>query len=152
MPWFIASFYKRDQGVVMDEFQCIKPDGTQADLIGRPYAFGIFDCFSLVHDYMYQVMNIEIGQLERNEQCFDIPHFTDQAARQCGFIPVHDELRRGDLLLIQTEVGDPDHAAIYDGDDKIIHHMRNRLSRRDIYGGSYWQLHTISHWRHKALC
>ena len=139
----------------MTDLQCVMPNEenpSETPLIGRPYAFGIFDCFSLVHDYMYQIMNIEIGQLERTEQCFDIPGFTRDAARQCGFVQVDDAPRRGDLFLIQTDVGEPDHAAVYDGNDRIMHHMRNRLSRSDIYGGSYWQLHTISHWRHRLLC
>lgn len=139
----------------MTDLQCVMPNEenpSETPLIGRPYAFGIFDCFSFVHDYLYQIMNIEIGQLERTEQCFDIPGFTRDAAIQCGFVQVDDAPRRGDLFLIQTDVGEADHAAVYDGNDRIMHHMRNRLSRSDIYGGSYWQLHTISHWRHRLLC
>ncbi|MDW0377373.1 C40 family peptidase [Mannheimia haemolytica] len=42
----------------------------------------------------------------------------------------------------------PNHAAIYIGDQMVVHHSPNRLSKRDLYDG-YWLRHTHSIWRHK---
>jgi len=40
------------------------------------------------------------------------------------------------------------HAAIYIGNQQILHHCPNRLSKRDAYGG-FWIDYTHSIWRHK---
>jgi cell wall-associated NlpC family hydrolase len=47
--------------------------------------------------------------------------------------------------------GNPNHIAVYIGNEMILHHGHGRLSRRDIYGG-FWQKHTTHHLRHKTKC
>jgi cell wall-associated NlpC family hydrolase len=48
-----------------------------------------------------------------------------------------EELQYGDALLMHLEASLPNHAAIYVGDQQILHHVQGRLSSRDILGG-YW--------------
>ena len=51
-------------------------------------------------------------------------------------IPVAD-VQPGDLILMQLSSPLPNHAAIYLGDQLILHHVQQRLSSRDVYGGYY---------------
>jgi cell wall-associated NlpC family hydrolase len=41
--------------------------------------------------------------------------------------------------LMQLSSSLPNHAAIYLGDQMILHHSQGRLSSRDVYGGYYWK-------------
>ena len=43
----------------------------------------------------------------------------------------------------------PNHAAIYLGDQQILHHVQARLSTRDVYGG-YYAKSTVSGYRHES--
>jgi uncharacterized protein YjbI with pentapeptide repeats len=51
------------------------------------------------------------------------------------------DLHPGDCFLMQVASPVPNHAAVYLGDDMILHHLQGRLSSRDVYGG-YWQKNT----------
>uniref|UniRef100_UPI00111C49B0 NlpC/P60 family protein n=1 Tax=Xenorhabdus beddingii TaxID=40578 RepID=UPI00111C49B0 len=54
----------------------------------------------------------------------------------------------GDGILICLGSQTPCHAAIYIGNQQILHHRPDRISKRDIYDG-YWLKYTHSVWRHK---
>jgi cell wall-associated NlpC family hydrolase len=67
-----------------------------------------------------------------------------------GFAVVDpDDLRVGDVLLMQVHSEVPNHAAIVLGDGLILHHLQGRLSSRDVYGG-YWQKITTHTLRHQS--
>jgi proteasome lid subunit RPN8/RPN11 len=60
LPWFISALTK--QG---DQFHHIgpeitQPSGFQADYVGRPYVFGVFDCFSLLVDFYEREYGIKV--------------------------------------------------------------------------------------------
>ena len=73
--------------------------------------------------------------------------------KEQGFIQIKDEndIRKYDIFLIKLVSSVPNHAALFIGDDKIIHHIHGRLSNRELYGG-YWRKHTTHQLRHKSLC
>ena len=48
-----------------------------------------------------------------------------------------EELQYGDAILMQLGAKLPNHAAVYIGDQLILHHIQDRLSSRDVYGGYY---------------
>jgi cell wall-associated NlpC family hydrolase len=48
-----------------------------------------------------------------------------------------EDMQPGDAILMSIETSGLNHVAIYLGDQMILHHLRGRLSSRDIYGG-YW--------------
>lgn len=158
VPWFIGSVYKNEDGAMSFKgLKQVMPDnGYVAPLIGRPYTFGVFDCFSLVRDYYKQTFGIEARDVPRRERCWEEEEnfMESRAPSYFGMVRLPDGTQPivGDVFLIQTGTHGSDHIAVYIGNDRILHQMRNRLSRTDIYGGSYWQEHTISHWRHKSKC
>lgn len=48
------------------------------------------------------------------------------------------DIRVGDVIVMQVRAPVPNHAGVYIGDGLMLHHLYNRLSSRDVYGG-YWQ-------------
>ncbi|MFH0225080.1 NlpC/P60 family protein [Vibrio furnissii] len=59
------------------------------------------------------------------------------------------ELLAGDVILMQIRSKRVNHAAVYIGDGKIIHHMYGKLSKPDVYGG-FWLRNTRLIVRHES--
>lgn len=155
VPWFIGAVYGKEEPYRFEGLELVEcNNGYEAPLIGRPYSFGVFDCFSLMRDYYKRELHIELPELPRTERIWasEPDYMAKTAVEKFGFVrmPEGEPPHRGDLFFIQTGRDGADHIGIYIGDDRILHQMRNRLSRTDIYGGSYWQEHTLTHWRHKT--
>ena len=55
----------------------------------------------------------------------------------------------GDLLLMKFTGPDPDHVAIYIGEQMVLHHMAGRLSSRDLYNQFLIDA-TVRRFRHAA--
>lgn len=77
-----------------------------AGLLGRPWAYGVHDCYSAVRDWYYQQQGIELGdyprQYEGEWSTRGFTHFEDNFAAE-GFIklPQNAQLQRGDVLLMR---------------------------------------------------
>jgi cell wall-associated NlpC family hydrolase len=121
----------------------------------RPYVFGIFDCYSLLVDYYQREFGIELERLAdlrvekwwKTGQDFMGEHYAKQ-----GFQPVTDDSwQDGDVLLFALDSTIPNHVAIYVTGDIILHHMPNRLSRRETCG-SFWRSRLTHHLRHQSKC
>jgi proteasome lid subunit RPN8/RPN11 len=157
VPWFIGSVFGPDLPYRFEGLTLVEVDeGFEMPLIGRTYSFGVFDCFSLMRDFYKQEMDTELPDIPRTERVWTSePNYMEKRAEDVfGFVrlPEGSHAIKGDLFFIQTGREGADHIGIYLGDDRILHQMRSRLSRVDIYGGSYWHEHTLSHWRHKSKC
>ncbi|WP_252512793.1 C40 family peptidase [Acinetobacter brisouii] len=156
MPWFLIAIYKHQDDVFeFSNLISFEPIGHQSPLIGRPYVYGIFDCWSLVVDYMKQKHGIEMSNsypryenFWKNGKPFFSMHYADE-----GLVKVTDNTYQdGDVFMFQTDSsGEINHVGVYIGNDKFIHHVQGRVSQTDIYGG-YWLKHTILHLRHKDKC
>ena len=121
------------------------PTGYVAPLVGREYVYGVFDCFTLARDWYERERGIKLDiptQWWKEGDTALIQHF-----REAGFSEVSGDLRPGDGLLFDISGGP--HCAVYLGDDLILHHVRGRLSSRDVYG-PIWQQHLIKHLRYTA--
>ena len=154
VPWYIVGVFKADNGFSFSEMVVVEPSGFEMGYLERPYAFGVLDCWSLVRDYYRREYSIALNDYPRIERFWANGH--DLFGRNWkpeGFVSLVDqEPQLGDLFLIQTDSsGNPNHIAIYIGNEMILHHCHGRLSRRDIYGG-YWQKHTTHHLRWKGFC
>lgn len=154
MTWFIGEVHKNEKDEIYfgENIEVLVPSGFVQPLVGRNYCYGTFDCYTLLRDYYKQEYDIDLGEWERDEDPWmNEEGYFERKASEIGFQKINGTPKKGDIFLIQMGTNGADHVAIYVGDDKILHHINSRLSNTDIYGGSYWQMHTLSHWRHKDV-
>lgn len=145
IPWLIVN---HPLGHYVDHM----PNGYEPPLIGRQFIHGVLDCYTLVSDYYQKELGIDMPRVSRNDAWWNKGQnlYMDNFAN-AGFVRVDGEpLQKHDGLLMQIRSPVPNHAAVYLGDDMILHHMYSRLSSRDVYGG-YWQKSTVIHLRHRSL-
>lgn len=119
-------------------------------LLGRQFLHGTTDCYTLIRD-AYHLAGIELPEAEREDDWWlgEQELYLENIV-SAGFSRIADDNPQpGDVLLICLGSARANHAAIYCGDQTILHHVPHRLSRRDTYGG-YWQQYTHSIWRHQA--
>ncbi|OCG59943.1 C40 family peptidase [Gilliamella sp. Nev3-1] len=142
-------FYQQQTGVdwwlVCDnkihKFRHIKP------LLGREFKHGETDCLTLVRD-AYMLTGIDLPDYERQDDWWHNGQnlYLDLLPKN-GFEQVRD-IQEGDVILVCLGSTTPNHAAIYIGNQFILHHCPKRLSKRDLYSG-FWSKYTHSVWRHK---
>lgn len=119
-----------------------QPSGYIAPLVGRVFSHGVLDCYAIIRDWYAQERGITLPNYERHDQWWKrgenlyLDNFKEAGFERC------DELHEGAVLLMNIGSKVPNHAAIYLGDDMILHHVQQRLSSRDIYGG-YWAKNTF---------
>ncbi|HDR1302122.1 C40 family peptidase [Pasteurella multocida] len=119
-------------------------------LIGRDFIHGKTDCYTLFRDF-YRLAGIDFPDFERDDFWWEDGQnlYLDNMEKH-GFERVFDEkgVQVGDVILMQVGADVPNHAAIYIGNQQVLHHSPKRLSKRDLYDG-YWLKHTHSIWRFK---
>lgn len=145
IPWIIVNPF-------LKTYTITNPSGYVQPLIGRSYLYGVVDCYSIVRDYYKTNFNIDLFNYPRYdlwwEQGQDL--YNERFPEQ-GFNVVTDgSMNVGDLLLMRVGASTENHAAIYIGNNRILHHPMNRLSSEEIYGG-WWQKITSKVIRHKSL-
>lgn len=154
LPWYIVSVLSEDGAPVAGEVNQIEPCGFQAPLVGRTFAHGITDCFSLIVDYYQRELGITLPNFERHDGWWNDGHsdLYTEGFGKTGFVRVEGEPRKHDVLLMQIRSNNrvPNHAAIYLGDGWMLQHLYGRLSSRDLYGGQ-WLEYTRLIVRHRSL-
>lgn len=153
--WIIVSLGVQASGVVDIDAWCeFGPSGFVAPLIGRAFVHGVHDCYSIVRDWYRLERSIDLPDFERRDDWWDDGRSSLYLAnyRAAGFVDVgcDAELVVGDVLLMQirSRNGVPNHAGIYLGDGRFLHHMHGRLSGRAVWGGMWLQcLRTVLRYR-----
>jgi proteasome lid subunit RPN8/RPN11 len=144
LPWHIVNPNTGNWGYC-------EPEGFELPYVGREFAHGTVDCYSLCRDWYKREWGLELKNYLRRDQWWENGQnlYLDNFEKE-GFhrIPV-SELQRGDALLMQLSSPVPNHAAIYIGDQQVLHHVQGRLSSRDVYGG-YYAKNTACALRHES--
>lgn len=105
-------------------------DNDRPPLLGRTFAWGINDCFSLVRDYYKEKLGIELKNIPRawawearGEELF-VKNF-----EKFGFKKIlKSEAKEGDVILYQIKARTPNHCAVITGPNEIMHHLPQRES------------------------
>ncbi|QDL33972.1 C40 family peptidase [Serratia liquefaciens] len=143
LPWIIASWPEGDIREVMPT-QGIKP------LLGRPFVHGFWDCYAIIRDWYQLERGITLPNFKRTDGWWDRgENLYMKLYAEAGFVPASGELQIGDIIVMQVQAPEPNHAGVYLGDGIMIHHMYGQLSNRVPYGG-YWQERTITVLRYKG--
>ena len=128
------------------------PTGYEAPLVGRPFSHGVLDCFSLIRDYYRLTLGITLPEFDRPDDWWAkganlyLDNYHSAGFRDVGDSPPQAH----DVILMQVRSKVPNHGAVYLGDDVILHHVMNRLSRREVYSG-FWSKITTHILRHSSL-
>jgi proteasome lid subunit RPN8/RPN11 len=134
LPWHIVNPQTEQWGYC-------EPKGFELPYVGREFVFGLVDCYSLCRDWYKREMKLDLRDYQRRDRFWLRGEnlYLDNFAKE-GFRAVPQaDLQWGDAILMQLSSSLPNHAAIYLGDQMILHHSQGRLSSRDVYGGYYWK-------------
>lgn len=134
------------------DFCTLSPRGDR-ELAGRRWVLGHADCWTLVMDYYRQEHGLAL-----NNWSVDYEWWKDGKENRYddnwqaeGFVEVpREEMRTGDMVMMQVSAPVTNHAAIYLGDNIILHHAFGNLSARVPYG-KYYRDRTVRIVRRKEL-
>ncbi|MFC6377584.1 C40 family peptidase [Tatumella terrea] len=130
---------------------CTFSPRADRDYAGRPWVLGHADCWSLIREYHRREHGIEL----RN---WSVPYEWWTAGKESryddnwqaeGFIEV-SEMQPGDMIMMKIAAPVTNHAAIYLGNNIMLHHNFGNLSARVPYG-QYFRDRTVRVVRHKDL-
>jgi cell wall-associated NlpC family hydrolase len=116
-----------------------------AGLLGRPWNYGVYDCYSAVRDWYKQQMGIEMGDYARRyEGEWSKPGFIyfEQNFAAEGFVkvPAGLDLVRGDVILFRIRNQNAcNHVAVVEDPaaNKLYQHLVGRLSGMTSYSGYF---------------
>lgn len=147
LPWAIYC-------LATDTFAQVNP-GAPAPFVGRPFCYGVYDCYSLVCDYLSELgVNMPIWARGPYGE-WNTPEFVpfDNEAPSLGPEVVDENYQAGDLIFFN--LGDCknhiDHIAVFNSSTTFLHHLADKPSRIDRYS-AYWKAHVKYVIRHQQLC
>lgn len=147
LPWYICN---PTTGQWSEE---LLPTGFRPPLVGRPWVWGVTDCWTLARDW-YAEQGLPLLDFSRpvTPEQFEADPLFDRSWELAGFelLPDDEPLQPGDFLLMAMHSANLNHCGVYVGDQLLLHHLRCRLSSRDIYGG-WLQKITGRRLRHPGL-
>lgn len=142
LPWLIIN-------TPVNHHTVTYPTGYVAPYVGREFVHGITDCYSIWRDYYQRELGIEMIDYERRvDWWLKGDDLYEDNYRAAGFVEV-DEPRLHDIILMKVASQKQNHAAVYLGDNIILHHVMGKISSKDVYGG-YWRKVTTKILRHRS--
>jgi len=137
LPWYIYSVKNK-------EWHNFKPSGYKSPfLIGRSFIWGVHDCWSLICDFYKQNLNINLKKWPRPKtiKSFAENPYFEKVLTGSGFKEVDSEdIKKNDVLLMDSGNNKLAHVALFIGDQTILHHCLGKLSCRELYDLKYIQI------------
>lgn len=156
LPWYITALREEDGKFIFAGPCHVSPREGEPAYEGRPYIWGVHDCFTIMADFYRREYGIAFDwfppEYPAVQNWWNQGHnLLEDHFGKLGFERLVDQPpRRGDVFLIS--VGSPvaSHVAVYLGHGRILHHPEGRASKVDVFGGFY-EKHAIFHLRHKEV-
>jgi proteasome lid subunit RPN8/RPN11 len=132
LPWVIVD-------PVCEAWYRWNPTGMALPLVGRAWVWGVADCWSLVREWYQREQGITLRDFDRPAipEEFQADPLFDRLWREFGFrqLAEAEPVEVGDVALMS--IGGPglNHVGVIVENGEILHHLRDRLSSREIYGG-----------------
>lgn len=117
------------------------PDGYRQPLEGRRFLPMVFDCVSLVWDYMRQQRGVELPLLPRTRRAYfhGVDFDWSPWLQQFNADVVTGAPQEGDILVMMTNhATKPNHLGVYLGDGHFLHQPGDVPSKREVWAGD-WQ-------------
>ncbi len=126
-------------------------DNNRPPLLGRSFIYGVYDCWSIIRDWYWMNYDIDLLNIPRDHGWdYRGENLYEDNLEACGLYHVSSaDVHIGDILFFKLGCSFYNHAAVYIGDNKIIHHFANRLSEECNY--SKWQQRASGYMRCKYL-
>ena len=106
-------------------------------LVGRQWLYGKFDCYTIVRDY-YKLLGIIMPDYERPKDLITSKSIFLDQAKKCNFVQIDfKERSKDDVLIMKLGTKNPMHAAIFLGDNTILHQKYESLSCTENYSVYY---------------
>lgn len=107
-------------------------------LIGRSFLWGVRDCYALLRDFYRDAFGIELTDYARpTDWSAENNSMIRKLYERDGFEMLANwkpkDLRPGDVLCMAIGETEPNHLAIYVGDNMVIQHLYGRLSSADTF-------------------
>lgn len=103
-------------------------------IIERPFIHGVLDCYHIVRSIFWQEKGIILPDYAREDEWWygDENLYLDNFEK-AGFTEPQnfDKYEKYDVVLMKVGSQKINHAGVYMGDGKFIHHLANRVSRED---------------------
>ena len=118
---------------------------------GRQWLLGYADCWALIMDYYQREFNITLKNYSVPREWWEDgkENIYDENWQAEGFIEVElTDMNVGDIIMMKLNSNVTNHAALYVGDNLILHHGYGQLSSRTPYG-KYFRDRTVRIVRHK---
>lgn len=136
LPWAVFC-------LATDTFCQVDPEGV-APLLGRPFVYGIYDCYSLVCDYLSELGVVMPAWIRGPWGEWDTADFVsfDMEAYNQGVEVTNESYKAGDLIFFNLGQfkNHIDHIAVFNSSTTFIHHLAQKKSRVDRFS-SYWKEH-----------
>lgn len=123
----------------------------ERDYVGRPWLLGYADCWSLIREYYQREFNITLRDHSVPYEWWESgsEHLYDDNWQEEGLVEVDPgDMKPGDIIMMRVQASVTNHAAVYLGDNIILHHLFGHLSSRTPYG-KYYRDRTVRITRHR---
>lgn len=108
------------------------PEVPVAPLLEREFVHGLADCYALARDWYRTEGGLTLPDFARPDAWWE--HGGDVLMANmatAGFIRTDEPEQIGDGYIMQIQSPVPNHCAVYVGEGLLLHHLANRLSRKE---------------------
>jgi proteasome lid subunit RPN8/RPN11 len=112
---------------------------TPSPLLGRPFVWGVWDCYTLVRDYFLLNKKTVMGSYfppENPSASSDFGYETLSKNENFHEIPL-SEARKDDVLLLKVKSDFINHCLIYQGNNEFLHQPAFKLSSKGVLDDRY---------------